>query len=512
MNLKLMLEETVRRYGWKAGIVLGDRRLSYAELDEASNKIANALIKTGVSKGDRVVMLLSNSLEFIIIYFGIVKAGGIAIPLDAGYKVSELASLFGDCQPKVLVAESPFLETLVPTLPRFKYIECVINLNSKYEGQFLSYREIMATASSNRVEVGLETEDIATISYTGGPTNHPRGVMLSHRSLVAEAIMAGDGFQQTDKDIVMLFALPLLHAFGLEAVLLASIYKGSTVVIVPGTGLSISNLMETIEKERGTMFLGVPYIFALAVKVAEKEGINNDLSSLRLCCSAGAPLSIDIIQRVKRHYGFTIADVWGQTEAVCHVTCPPLDGTGKLGSVGKALPEWDVKIVDDSGNELPPNQLGEIIVRGPIMKGYYHNPQATAEVIKEGWLYTGDIGMVDEAGYLFISGRKKEMIIVKGQNIYPSDIEDVLYTHPKVAEAAVVGIPDELRGEVVRVVLRLKAGETATEQEIRRFCLKHMANYKVPKQVIFWDSLPRTANGKISQEGLRHYLSTLSPP
>ena len=503
MNLKLMLEEAAGRYGRKTAIVLGDRRLSYAELDETSNKVANALIRTGVNKGDRVAMLLPNSPEFAIIYFGIVKAGSIAVPLDITYKVDELASLFDNCQPKVLVAESPTLEPLVPALPRFKSIKQVIDLGSKYEGQFLSYREIMATGSSSSVEAGLEPEDIAHIGYTGGPTNRPQGAMLFHQSLVTEAAISGDGFQQTDKDIVMLFALPMYHVFGLVAVMLASVYKGSTVVIVPGTGLSISNFMATIERERGTMFLGVPYIFALAVDIAGKEGVKNDLSSLRLCGSAGAPLSIDIIRRFKQHYGFDLIDFWGLTEAVCHVTCPPIDGTGKLGSVGKALPGWEVKIVDDNAKELPPNQPGEIIVTGPIMEGYYNNPQATAEVIRDGWLYTGDIGRVDEDGYLFILGRKKEMIIVKGQNIYPSDVEDVLYTHPKVAKAAVVGIPDELRGEVVRTVISLKEGEVTTEEEIRRFCRKHMADFKVPKQVIFMDSLPKTATGKIRKEDLR---------
>jgi long-chain acyl-CoA synthetase len=320
---------------------------------------------------------------------------------------------------------------------------------------------------------------------------------------VTEAAISGDGFQQTDKDIMMLFALPMYHMLGLVVVLLASVYKGSTVVIAPGTGLSISIFMTAIEREKGTMFIGVPFIFALAVNTAEKEGIKNDLSSLRLCGSAGAPLPIDIIQRFKQHYGLDVVDFWGLTEAVCHVTCPPIDGTGKLGSVGKALPGWEMKIVDDNAKELPPNQTGEIIVSGPIMKGYYNNPQATAEAIRDGWLYTGDIGRVDEDGCLFILGRKKEMIIAKGQNIYPSDIEDVLYTHPKVAEAAVVGIPDKLRGEVVRAVISLKEGEATTEEEIKRFCRKCMADYKVPKQVIFMDSLPKTANGKIRKEDLR---------
>jgi len=499
----MMLREKAGQYQKKTAVVSGECRLSYAELEEASNKVANALLKMGVGKDDRVALLLPNSVEFVVIYFGVVKTGGIAVPLDVRYKVDELTSLFNDSQPRVLVTESLSLELLIPVLSRFKYIEQIIEVGSKYNGQFLNYGEIMATGSVERVEVEPEPEDIAHIGYTSGPTSHPRGVMLSHRSLVTEAIMSGEGFQQTDKDIVILFALPMYHMFGLAATLLASVYKGGTVVIAPGTGLSIDTLMKAIERERGTIFTGVPYIYALAVNMAEKEGKKNDLSSLRLCVSGGAPLPIDIIYRFKQHYGFTIVNIWGQTEAVCHVTCPPTDGTGKLGSAGAILPGWEMKIVDDDGRELPPNQPGEIIVRGPIMKGYYNNPQATAEVIKDGWLYTSDIGRVDDDGYLFITGRKKELIIAKGQNIYPSDIEEVLHAHPKVAEAVVMGVPDELRGEIVRAIISLKEGAVVTEEKIKRFCRRRLANYKVPKQIIFLDSLPRTATGKINKEDLK---------
>jgi long-chain acyl-CoA synthetase len=507
MSLKLMLEEVAGRYKEKPAIVSGERRLSYADLDEASNKVANALIKIGVNKGDHVAILLANSPEFVIIYFGIVKTGAVAIPLDTNYKVDELTSLFNDCQPKVLVSESPTLEPLVPLLSRFKSMKHVIDLNSTYEGQFLSYREIMSAGPAPRIKLEPEPEDIAHIAYTSGPSFQPRGIMLSHQHLTTEAAISAEGFQQTDRDIMMLFALPMHHMFGLVAVLLASICKGSTVVIVPGTGLSIGSFVAAIEREKGTMFLGVPYIFALAVDMAEKQGIQNDLSSLRLCVSAGAPLPLDVIRRFKQHYGLNLVDVWGLSETVCHITCPPINGTGKPGSVGKALPGWVVKVIDDNGRELPPNQPGEIIVRGLLMNGYYHNPGATAEIMKDGWLYTGDIGKLNQAGYLFITGRKKDTIIVKGQNIYPSDIESVLLTHPKVAEAAVIGIPDDMRGEVVGAVIALKAGEVATEEEIKRFCLEHIVNYKVPKQVIFLDSLPRTATGVIDKDSIYERLS-----
>ena len=510
MSLKLMLEGAAARYGGKTAIISGDRRLSFAELDEASNKIANALMKMGVNKGDRVAMLLSNSPEFVITYFGIVQIGAIAAFLDASCKVDELASLLNDCLPKVLVAESPTLEPLIPVLSRFQSIKHVIDLSSKYAGKFLSYQEIMASSPAHRADVELVPEDIAHIAYTSGPSFCPRGVVLSHSHLIREATISGDGFQQTDNDIMVLFALPMFHMFGLVAALLASICKGSTVVIVPGTGLSIGSLMATIESKKGTIFLGVPYIFALMVDMAEREGIKNDLSCLRLCVSAGAPLPVDTIQRFKRHYGFDIIDVWGLTEATCHVTCPSLNGTGKIGSVGKALPGWEVKIVDGNGRESPPGQAGEMIVRGLVMNGYYNNPQATAEVVKDGWLYTGDIGKVDEDGNLFITGRKKDTIIVKGQNISPGDIEGVLSTHPEVAEVVVLGIPDKLRGEIVGAVILLKEGAAATEHEIRQFCLERIASYKVPKQVMFLDSFPRTATCQIDIEALRKQL--LIPP
>jgi len=489
MNLKLMLDEAVRRYGKKTAVAMGDSRLSYAQLDEASNKMANALIGMGVGRGDRVAMLMSNSPEFAVIYFGVVKIGGIAVPLDTKYKPAELASLFDDSQPRALVAESPFLKSIAGSLPEFKSITHVMEVGAGGEGQFLSYEQIMATGSAEPVAVELDPEDIAHIAYTSGPSFNPRGVMMSHQALVRAAGISGDSFGQTDKDITVLFALPMHHAFGLVVVLMTAIAKGSTVVILPG--LSISNLMEVVEKEKATIFMAVPFVHTLIVNAIEVEGVRHDLSSIRLWGTAGAAMPANIAQKIGQYLGFTAVDFWGMTESAAHVTCQSPGGGGKPGSVGKALPGWELKIVDDYGRELPPNQPGEIIVKGPIMKGYYNNPEATARAIKSGWLYTGDIGRVDEEGWLFLSaGRKKDMMIAKGQNIYPSDIEKVLAGHPKVAEVGVVGVRDEMRGETPRAIIRLKPGETATEQEIKKFCLERLANYKVPREIVFTDSLP----------------------
>lgn len=507
-NLKLILEGAAAQYAEKTAIVLNNQRLSYADLDECSNKVANALIGMGVGKGDRVAVLLSNCPEFVVIFFGIVKAGAIVSPLDIKYTAYELTSLFNNYQPKVLVAESAVLGQLVLALPRFKSIEHVIELGSEFEGQFLSYHDIVAKGSAHRVEVGIEPDDIAYIAYASGPTLHPRGVMLSHGSLVKVVSLQGDIYQQTDKDVVILHALPLHYVFGLAVLVLTSIARGSTVVMSPGT--SIRSVTEIIEREKVTVFMGVPFTYVSAINVAEREGIKHDISSLRLCLSAGAKLPVDIVEPFKRLYGMDIIEGWGLTESIVLVTCQPTDGSGKLGSAGRVIPGWECKIVNDDGRELTPNQVGEPIVRGPIMKGYYNNPRATAEKIKDGWLYTGDLARMDDDGYIFIVGMKKEMLLVKGRNIYPSDIEGVLSSHPKVAEAAVVGVPDEQRGEIIKAVIVLKEGEEATEGEIRSFCREHLAVYKLPKQIIFLNSLPRDAGGKICKEKLMGYFPAVS--
>ncbi|TRZ48231.1 MAG: hypothetical protein D4S01_10740 [Dehalococcoidia bacterium] len=501
-NLKQMLEETAKRYGGKTAVVLGERRLSYAELDEASNKIANALIKMGVGRGERVIILLTDTPEFIITFFGVVKSGGTTVRLNPKSKVEELASFIDDCQPRVLVTESTVLETLMPALPRFKSIEKVIDISSKYhEGQFVSYQEIMTTSSPQRVEAEPEPGDIADIAYTSGTTGIPKGIVLPHHTLTKGSTLAAESFRQTDKDVTIMFALPLYHMFALVIDLLAPFCKGSTMVMVPG--LSIGALTEAAEKEKGTILVEVPSIYGLAIETARKEGVRNDVSSIRLCISAGAPLPIETAKQFKELYGLNITNLWGTSESPAVFTIQPLDGTGKVGAVGLIQPGLGLRIVDENDQKLPRNQAGEILVSGCLMDGYYKNPEATAEVIKDGWYYTGDIGKVDEDGYVFILGRKKDMIIVSGHNVYPVDVEDVLYTHPKVAEVAVIGVPDKTRGEAVKAFISLKKGETATEAEIKKFCRERLVDYKVPREVVFMEALPKTASGKIRKQSLR---------
>ena len=490
MNLNQILKNATQCYWEKTAILLGKRRVSYREIEETSNRVANALIKMGVAKGDRVATLQSSNPEFVTVFFGILKAGAIAVPLDSRYVADELDSLFQDCQPKVLVADNPPLASLVPDLSRFSSVKHVITFEVETEGRLTNYWEMVANNSAEAVDMPVAPDDIAIISYTGGPTQDPHGVVLSHRSVGIEAITSGDVLRQTEKDILMGFALPMYHQFGLASVLLGTIAKGSTLVVVPGTGRSIHSFMEAIEKEKGTIYMGVPYIYALMINVARKEGVKYDLSSLRICLSGGAPLPVDIIHLFKQYFNLNLLDIWGQTETVSHATVSPIDGTGKIGASGKAMPCWEMKIFDENDNELPPNLEGEIVMRGPIMNGFYHKPEATARIIRNGWLHTGDIGRIDEEGNLFITARKRIMLILKGQNIFPGDIEEVLNTHPKVAESRIVGVLDILRGETVKALIRLKMGETATEQEIRHYCQGRMADYKLPREVVFVESIP----------------------
>jgi long-chain acyl-CoA synthetase len=492
MNLKIMLEDAARNFNNKTALVLGDRRVSFAEVDEAANKVAYALLKLGIVKGDRVATIQSSNPEFVTVLFGIFKAGAIAMPLDARYIVDELERLFNDCTPKALIAENPPLDTLIPAMSRFKSIKHIITMEPGYKGEYLSYEKIMATSPASKPKVEIKPEDIAIISYTGGPTQKPHGVALSHKSIYIEAVTSGDVLNQTENDVLIAFALPMYHQFGLTSVLMASIAKGSRVVVVPGTGRSIHAFMEVIEKEKGTIYMGVPYIYALLINVARREGISHDISSMRLCLAGGAPLEIPVMRQFKQYFGMDILDVWGQTESISHATCQPIDGSGKQGASGKPLPCWELKIFDENDKELPTNEPGEMVLRGPYMTGFWNKPKDTAEILRNGWLHTGDIGKIDEDGFLFITGRKRRLIILKGQNVFPQDIEEVLLTHPKIAEVKVTGVPELVRSETIKAMIKLKPGETATEQEIRQFCQGRMCDYKFPKEIVFLEELPES--------------------
>ncbi|RJO61220.1 MAG: long-chain fatty acid--CoA ligase [Dehalococcoidia bacterium] len=509
MNLIEMIEEASRLYGKKSAVKHGDRHLSYAELNEASTRFASALHSFGLRKGDRVAMLLGNSIEFVTAYFGIVRMGAVAVLLDPKYKLSELSSLLNDCRPRALVSETACLDSLSPHLEEFETIKLVLNVSHEVHSRAVSLADFLARTTATVEPVRISDNDLAHIAYTSGPSFKPRGIMVSHGNLVEEIRISARSFEQSENDVVMQFALPLHHVIGLAVVMLTSLYCGSTIIIL--NGVSIDSLTSAIERHRVTMFLGVPFIHAMLLRKIEEEGIKHDLRSLRVCGSAGDVLPWHIVEKYRSLLNLKLINFYGLTETMGHVTCEPLHAPSRPGSVGPALPGWNIKIADAGGIELPAQQPGEVIISGPMMTGYYHKAQATAEAINNGWLHTGDRGVLDEDGFLYILGLQKDMLICKGQNIFPSDIEHVLTRHPSVAQAAVVGVPDKMRGEVVGAAVVLKKGAHASETALLKFCLEHLANYKVPKHFVFWERLPLSADGKVNKPAIREYFEKQAP-
>jgi long-chain acyl-CoA synthetase len=489
MNLSSMLESAAGRFPGRTAIVFEGGRVTFGELEEEANRVAGGLLRLGLKKGDRVAMIQSSHPRFVATFFGIMKAGGIAVPLDSRYIADELASLFDDCRPAALFIDERPLASLLPAMSRFESLKHIVTSGEPTGGRFIRYEKLTAGPFPGPA-APLDPEDIAVISYTGGPTLRPHGVALSHRSIATEAINSTEVFRQTENDVILQFALPMYHQFGLTAVLLASVHKGSTIVMVSGTGRSIDSFMQAVQREKGTIYFAVPYVYSLMINVARREGIRYDLSSLRLCISGGAPLEPVVIDTFRKYFGLKILDIYGQTESVSQITVSPIDGSGPTGSSGRPMPCWEVKIFDEEDHELPPGQVGEVVARGPMMTGYYNKPAATARALRNGWLHTGDIGRIDKDGFLYITARRRKVLILKGQNIFPEDIEAVLISHGAVAAARILGVPDIIRGETVKALIRLEPGARIAEAEIRQYCQGRMADYKLPRDIEFVEVIP----------------------
>jgi long-chain acyl-CoA synthetase len=508
MNLVEMLSEAAEKYAERPAVVHGDRVVSFNRLDEMSSSFGAALCGCGIKKGDRVALLLGNSIDFVIAYFGIVKTGAVAVLLDPKYKSGELISLLEDSRPRAAVCEIESPESPIIQIKERFGIEFLVNVANHAPVHALSFSDLISVPDEGYKPVQLDEGDPAHISYTSGPSFSPRGVVAPHGNLVEEIRISASSFAQDSSDAVIQFALPMHHVIGLTVVMLASIYCGSRLVIL--NGVSIDNLLSAIERHNITMFMGVPFIHSMVLRKIETEGIRHSIGSLRVCASAGDILPVEIVQNYFRLLNIRLINFYGLTETLGHVTCEPINGPSRPGSVGPALPGWKIVIAGPDSVKSPPGQPGEVIINGPMMSGYYKNPEATAEIIRDGWLHTGDRGMLDEEGYLYMLGLQKDMLICKGQNIFPSDVEHVLCEHGSVAEAAVVGVPDKMRGEVVGAALVLKKGAHCSEGALVKFCLERLANYKVPKYIVFQESLPRSNGGRVDKALVRNLFVGLN--
>ena len=514
LNIATNLERNAELLPEKIAVYFGDKTFTYAQLNGAANQVANGLKALGIGKGDKVVLSCPNLPYFPIIYFGVLKAGAVVVPINVLLKGSEIAYLLKDSDAKAFFCfegspELPmgaeghagfkeattcanfFMITADPTKPAA--IEGVKTLGMLMKGQ-------PPTGSTALTE----TNDTAVILYTSGTTGKPKGAELTH-SNVAMNIMASHAIMRQAADDVHLIVLPLFHSFGQTVQMNAALMAGASIVLLPR--FDPDAVFKAMQAHKVTIFAGVPTMYITLLNLpgaAERHDLKAIASVLRLGVSGGAAMPVEVMSRFEEKFGIAILEGYGLSETSPVATFSFLDFDRIPGSVGKALWGTEVRIVDQAGAPVPPGTEGEIVMRGHnIMKGYYNRPEATAEAIRDGWFHSGDIGKMDEKGNFFIVDRLKDMIIRGGFNVYPRELEEVLMTHEAVAQAAVVGVPHATHGEEVKAVLVLKPGKTATTESIVGWCKERMASYKYPRVVEIVEALPMTATGKVLKRELR---------
>jgi long-chain acyl-CoA synthetase len=511
------------------------KRLSYRQVKEASDHFAAGLQAMRVRRGDRVALLLPNSPQFVIAYYGILKAGGVIVPLNPLYTERELAFHINDSGAEIVVTAPMFLDKVTPLASRLstqfggqstleagplrqivssplsEYLPFPLSLGQGFTENRLVRNVDLTNIAHFRMLVRhplptgwqpdpVSPDDPAVLIYSGGTTGVAKGIMLSHLNLVANAHQLR-AWVNLDAQGRILAVLPLFHGFGMSVTMNAPLLAGGEIVLMPR--FVAPDVLKTIQKTRPTFFIGVPAMFAALSGV---PGVDKyDLHSVRGIFVGAAPLTKAIKEEFEAHSGARLIEGYGLTEAVTAIMANPYQGQHKLGSIGLPFPDVDMKIVAlDGSTDLGPNETGEIVLRSPtVMLGYYNQPTATADAVRDGWLYTGDIGHRDEDGYFYITDRKKELIIVGGFNVFPREVDEVLAQHPAVREAAAVGMPDERLGERVKAYVVLRAGQTATAEEIIAFCRQRLVAYKVPAEVEFRSSLPKSMIGKVLRRQLR---------
>jgi long-chain acyl-CoA synthetase len=492
VSIGQVLEKTARELPEKTAVVLGPHRVTYRQLDEGSNRIADALVKLGIRKGDHVALLLPCTPEWILNYFGAVKLGATVVPFDTRMKGQELAPLLRDCDARVLLTEEKFLSSLSPVLEGLLSTEQVIAIDSE------PHAKTLKDASPRPPGVEIKDTDDTIIVYTSGVLGKRRGIVHTHEALLSALQPVIAGLELGNND-VLLGLVPFYYLLGLTMTVLAPFMTGATTVILPH--FSSKNVLETVEREKVTVIIGVPASYNALARVDEETLKSYNLASLRVAFSAGAKSSAEYMHILEKKFGVTVCEVYGLSEFLAISMGSVRDR--KLGTVGRPL--CDLKVLDDNGNEVSRGEIGEAVIRAPwVMKGYYKAPELTAQVIKGGWFYTGDLVRIDEQGYVEYVDKKSSIIVTSGGvKINPREVEDILLTHPAVAEAAFVGVLDDYKGQVPTAFIVLKEGQNTTTEEIRNFCRQNLADFKLPKQIKFLNAMPRTESGQVDRLRLR---------
>jgi acyl-CoA synthetase (AMP-forming)/AMP-acid ligase II len=501
-NLIDMLENTISKYSNLVGFICDNQKLTFKEFDQIVNKIAAGLKKYGVGRGDRVSLLLGIELEFPLCFFALMKLGAIAVPLNTRFKGEELSYEINDSGSKILIVDQEYWPSIDPVRNDLKTVEKIFFNGPNVPKEVLSFIELKENKEEILEKIKLDETDDAAIMYTSGTTGKPKGAILRHRGLIATAMQVSDFIAYEPEDRV-LCVVPLFHVTGLAMIMLSHIFSGIPCVYM--RTFKIKDFLEIMSSEKITKSISVINIVWLMINHPEFD--HYDFSPFKVAMFGGSPATEEMVKGILNKLPHLKVSVgYGLTESYGIVSSTPYeDAIRKIEAAGKMLPLVDVKIVDERGKELPPNSVGEIILKSvKVTKGYWRNPEATKATIVDGWLYTGDIGKIDDEGFLYILDRKKDMINRGGEKIYSLEVENVISRHPKVLEVAAVGVPDKFFGEAVKVAIVLKPGQTADEEEIKKFCSEHLADYKIPKYIEFLDSLPRNPAGKVMKGDIKY--------
>ncbi|UYG96890.1 fatty acid--CoA ligase family protein [Cytobacillus firmus] len=514
MNLTEQLHETAIKMGDKTAYYFMDQSSTYAELDGAVTKFADGLSKLGVKKGDHIALLLGNSPHFVIGLHGALRLGATVIPINPIYTPDEIGYIVNNGDVKAVVTLDllvPLIEKMHQALPKVEnYIICDTPQGQASEqdlsalsafSKMKSFTQLIALGDIVFKGPELEEDDTAVILYTSGTTGKPKGAMLTHKNLYSNAKDVSDYLHMNENDRVIT-TLPMFHVFCLTVALNAPLMNGATILIDPK--FSPKEIFRLAKKYEPTVFAGVPTMYNFLLQY--EDGNPEDLKSLRLCISGGAAMPVALLHGFEKKFNVIVSEGYGLSEA-SPVTCfNPLDKPRKAGSIGQSIMNVENKVVNELGEEVSVGEVGELTVRGPnVMKGYYKLPEETAATIRDGWLYTGDLAKRDEEGYFYIVDRKKDLILVGGYNVYPREVEEVLYNHREVVEAAVLGVPDPNLGEAVKCYV-VTNNPQLTEELLLAYCAEHLARYKVPSSVEFLEELPKNTTGKILRRALKNQV------
>jgi long-chain acyl-CoA synthetase len=499
MNLAGISEERVKEQGERPSLFYEGKEITNVEMLRASRRLARALRDLGVKRGDRVILQMPNCPEVIQGFGAIWRIGAVVVPINYLVGEEETAYIYRDSGAKVVISSAAFLPKVRAGQEKSPGLENVILVEAEVPTGFLSYPRLLEKSPEETEVVDMADDDLSALIYTAGTTGRPKGVMHTHLSLYSNAKMGAESVPLPE-GMISVFVLPLCHSYGIASMNQGLFRQGGRSVLL--STFNVEAIFAAIQKHRANILAGVPtmYVFMLLFPEPKKY----DLSSMKYWFCGSAPLALETFRRFQEVFGFAIIEGWGLTEAGANNSVNPVEGVKKVGSIGLPMKGMEMRVVDNEGKALPARKEGEIVIRGPmLMKGYWNKPGETGEVLRSGWLHTGDVGYVDEDGYFWITDRKKDLIIKAGENISPRTIEEVLFKHPKVSEAAVIGIKDEVYGEEIKAYVVLKPGQEATAEEIIEHCRGSLTEFLLPKEVAFLKALPKSLVGKVLKKELR---------